>query len=172
MPNSVSVRAETKADHFGIRQVHLEAFGSPAEADLVDWLRTAGAASVSLVAEVSGTLAGHVLFSPVTIEHSPDNLPALGLAPLGVLPSHQRQGIGSALTQAGLPACQNLACEVVFVLGHPEYYRRFGFRPASEHGLWYTDLGLRPAFMALELKPGTLSGLSGSVNYHPEFAGL
>jgi len=166
------IRPETETDHAGVRQVHLEAFGGAEEADLVDRLRDAGADKVALVAEVSGVIAGQVLFSPVTVESSPDDSAALGLAPLGVLPAHQRQGIGSALTHAGLAACRDLGCGAVFVLGHPEYYPRFGFQPASDHGLWFANLGFRPAFMALELKPEALAHLSGSVSYHPEFAGV
>jgi putative acetyltransferase len=92
----------------------------------------------------------------------------MGLAPLAVHPDHQNQGIGSRLVRAGLDACRDLKRDVVFVLGHPEYYPRFGFEPASEHGLRFNGAELR-SFMVTGLRSRSLEGLSGNVRYLPAF---
>ena len=126
---------------------------------------------VSLVAVVEGRLAGHILFTPVQIEDSskPDQQPAMGLAPMAVDPEFQRQGIGSQLVRAGLQACRDIGQAVVFVLGHPEYYPRFGFRPAAPLGLHYQDHSFDHAFMVAELEPEALQGRRGWVRYMPAF---
>jgi putative acetyltransferase len=96
--------------------------------------------------------------------------PAAGLAPLAVLPDHQRQGVGSQLVRAGLETCRSRGLSVIVVLGHPEYYPRFGFVPASMKGLEYEHVGPSEAFMVLELQPGVLAHARGVVRYHPEFS--
>ncbi len=109
-------------------EVHLAAFPTQLEADLVDLLRANGNAVVSLVAHVGARIAGHVLFSPVIVERNGEVVArGLGLAPLAVMPAQQRQGIGAALVRAGIEECRNKGTPFVVVLGGPEYYRRFGF---------------------------------------------
>lgn len=167
----IHIRGERKEDFEGVRRVNEAAFGQPAEADLVDALRSGGAVTVSLVAEVKGQIVGHILFSPVTVQGA-DDLKAVGLGPMAVLPEHQRRGIGSLLIRKGLEYCRKAGIQAVVVLGHPDYYPRFGFRRASSWGLRCEFDAPDEAFMALELIPNVLSGRSGVVNYHAAFKGI
>jgi putative acetyltransferase len=165
---TVQIRAETTSDLEGIQRVHRLAFDSPAEANLVDLLRASGRASISLVAEIDTEIAGHILFSPVTLDPPAQGWHALGLAPLGVIPERQRQGIGTALFNQGLEACRSLGSDLVVVLGDPAYYARFGFQRALDHGLC-NEYQAEDHFMVLELAPGELAKYNGLVKYAPEF---
>jgi putative acetyltransferase len=165
----VTIRPEQIEDAAPIRAVHCAAFPTDAEARLVDCLRTSGRARVSLVAEVDGLVIGHVVFSPVSVVAPSGCTHGLGLAPVAVLPDHQRGGVGSALIRVGLAACRRQGCAFVVVLGHPDYYPRFGFRRASDVGLG-NEYGADKAFMVLELQPCSLPPEGGLVKYGPEFA--
>ncbi len=147
--------------------VNAAAFDTEAEAELVDVVRATAEPLISLVATSCGTIAGHILFSPVTVEGTERQ--AMGLGPMAVAPEHQRRGIGSRLVRAGLDACRAIGEQVVVVLGHAEYYPRFGFEPARARGLWYRGEQFDPHFFVAELEPGALDGWSGQVRYHPEF---
>ena len=162
------IRPETEADHAAIREVNRLAFGGEEEARLVDALRAGGHARVFLVAEVDGLIVGHVMFSTLPIVTPEGTIEALALAPLAVVPSHQRQGIGSMLAEEGLRACRDAGHRVVVVLGHPEFYPRFGFSAKLAERLRSPFSG--PAFMAVELVPGALDGVGGEVGYPPPFA--
>jgi putative acetyltransferase len=160
---------ERLADAAAVRTVHLATFPTPLEADLVDALRTNGHAVVSLVAFVGEEIVGHVLFSPVTVEQDGKaSARGLGLAPLAVLPAHQRQGIGAALVRAGLELCRNKSAPFVVVLGEPAYYGRFGFVRASDFGL-SNEYGAGEEFMVLAVADGALPAASGLVRYADEF---
>jgi putative acetyltransferase len=159
------------ADRQAIFAVHAAAFPTDAEARLVDALRAAGKARVSLVAEVGGAIAGHVLFSPVAVEISADGWPGAGLAPLAVRPTLQRRGIGGLLVESGLEACRRAGFGFVVVLGEPRYYGRFGFRRARDLDL-RSEYGADEEFMARELCAGGLAGVTGLVRYAPEFTAL
>jgi len=165
---SLAVRPESEGDRAAVRAVLTAAFAGPEEADLVDALRGQVADWLSLVAEEGGGVVGHILFTPITVPGHP-RLRALGLAPMAVLPGRQCQGIGSALVRAGLEAARELGFGAVVVLGHPAYYPRFGFRPAHGRGLACVYDAPPEAFLALELVPGALEGVSGTVHYHPAF---
>jgi putative acetyltransferase len=154
-----------------IEAVHRQAFDGDAEARLVALLAERGKAAVSLVAEVAGQVAGHIVLSLATIRWPtrPEVRPVegLGLAPLAVLPAFQRQGIGSALTRAGLDAARASGAEFVVLIGHPDYYPRFGFVPAGPFGLTCA-FGEGPAFQILWL--GEYPGAAGGVvRYADEF---
>ena len=139
------IRGEKASDLADIRRVNDLAFAQPAEGALVDALRAAGAVTLSLVAEDEGTtIAGHILFSPVVIESDAGRFQAIGLGPMAVLPTKQRRGIGSALVREGLIRLRTMGHAVVVVLGHPEFYPRFGFRRAIEH-VYGVDVVLEPA---------------------------
>ena len=165
-----TVRLEQPGDEPGIREVNEEAFGEPLEARLVDALR--GTPDyLSLVATIADRVVGHILFTPIVIEPLVDRRIA-GLAPMAVRPGHQRSGIGSQLIRAGLEECRRSGYSAVVVLGHPEYYPRFGFVPAHTFGLSCEFPSPPEAFMALELADSSLSGLSGLVRYRSEFSAL
>jgi len=165
------IRAQTADDDSAVWQVNKSAFPTPVEAGLVERLRTEADPVVSLVAEDDEGVLGHILFSPVSLSADPDFF-AMGLAPMAVMPNRQRQGIGAALIREGLEACRQLGCRAVFVLGHPDYYPRFGFVAASRFGIECQFEVPDEAFMALELEPGALKGLAGKMHYHPAFDAL
>jgi putative acetyltransferase len=165
------IRPEQARDQAGVRAVTVAAFGTPAEADLVEALRARARPLVSLVAEEAGAIVGHILFSPVTLPGHP-TLALMGLAPMAVAPARQRAGIGSALVRVGLEACRQLPADAVVVLGHPEYYPRFGFASGVRSGLACEYDVPAEAFMVLELRPGALRGATGTVQYHAAFASL
>jgi putative acetyltransferase len=164
---NATVRAETPQDLETIREVNRRAFGQEDEARLVDALRTGGYARLSLVAEEGGRIIGHILFSELPIVTQAGTLHGLALAPMAVLPARQRQGIGSHLVREGLRGCREAGRRVVVVVGHPDYYPRFGFSAQLAERLKAPISG--PPFMALELTPGALAGISGEVRYPPPF---
>jgi len=165
------IRAETDADREAVYAVHSAAFKTASEADLVDALRIKAHPLVSLVAESSERIVGHILFSPARMSGHPELL-IMGLAPMGVLPGRQRRGVGSALVRAGLEACRQLGVSVVVVLGHPAYYPRFGFLPSSRFDISSEYDVPEEVFMAIELQPNALAKKSGKVCYHEAFESL
>jgi putative acetyltransferase len=164
-----TIRAETTKDYAAVRRVNELAFESAQEADLVDALREAARPFVSLVAESDGQVVGHIFFSPVSVESGEGSFTAMGLGPMAVLPESQRQGVGSLLVRAGLEECKRVGFDVIVVLGHPNYYPRFGFVPAGPKGLRCVYDVPEDVFMVMELKPGALGGRRGLVKYHPKF---
>ena len=168
MNASVRIRQEYPPDRDAIWRVNQEAFGGSAEADLVDALRNGGFAAVSLIAEVDGRIVGHIMFSEVTIQTNKVPFEILSLAPMAVLPRFQRQGIGSALVEAGIEECRKLGYSSIVVLGHPEFYPRFGFSSDLASRL-SCPFGSGEAWMALELVPGALEGVTGMVQYPAPF---
>ena len=168
------IRAEKENDRAAVYHINAAAFETRAEAELVETLRAGVQPLISLVAEVDAAVVGHILFSPVSVS-ADSKLRLMGLAPMAVAPAHQRQGIGSALVRAGLERCKALACSAVVVLGHPEYYPRFGFLPASRFGLRCEYNVPDEVFLAMELEPGAFercmhNGQRGVVKYHAAFS--
>ena len=157
------MRPAVPADFLAIRDVVVAAFGQPEEADLIERLRAEGDVLVELVADEAGAIAGHILFSRLGI----GAMEGAALAPLAVAPARQRSGIGAALTRAGVARCRELCIPAIVVLGHADYYRRFGFSAALAAPLEAPFSG--PSFMALELAPGALAA-GGRVRYAPAFA--
>jgi putative acetyltransferase len=192
--SGLNIRLERPGDADAVRETNDLAFGTPLEGRLVDKLRAAATADqpaprlrrsagasakaeagalheryLSLVATIDDRVIGHILFTPVTLEPSVDRRIA-GLAPMAVRPQHQRSGIGGQLIRAGLEECRRSGCSAVVVLGHSEYYPRFGFVPAHTFGLTCEFPSPPEAFMAIELEIGALSGIRGLVRYLPQFA--
>ena len=165
----VVIRPETPQDSAAIRNVNEDAFGSSVEADLVEKLRSRQAYTISLVATDGDNVIGHIIFSPVTIESGNTSFAALGLGPMAVLSSYQRKGVGSQLVREGLQECRRLGHEIVVVLGHPDYYPRFGFIPARPRGIKCEFEVPDEARMILELDEGILAGRTGTVKFQPEF---
>lgn len=165
----MTIRLERPEDVSQIRLVNELAFGQPAEARLVDKLRQACTSALSLVA-ADDAVVGHILFTPVRVECAERRVLGMGLAPLAVLPDRQRQGIGSQLVRRGLDILRERGCPFVVVVGHPEYYPRFGFVRASKHGLSSQWAGVRDeAFMTLVLDAPTMADVSGVATYREEF---
>lgn len=163
------IRDEKVRDRINVRAVNVSAFETSSEADLVDVLRQQVRTIISLVAEEDGELVGHIMFTPIALSDHP-NLKVMGLGPMAVAPTHQNKGIGSALVKAGLDQCCQMDFVAVVVLGHPEYYPRFGFSPASQFGIDCEYDVPDEVFMAIELKPEALNESTGRVRYQPAFS--
>lgn len=159
---------EQPTDVAAIHALNTAAFERVAEADLVDALRQQASPLVSLVAIQGEQVVGHILFTPVTLSSHP-NLKIMGLAPIAVSPAHQKQGIGAALIQAGLQECRKIGYGAIVVLGHPDYYPKFGFVPTSQYQIT-CEYDVPPeAFMLVELIAGYLENKSGMISFHPAF---
>ena len=167
--DELTVRCETSntQEWSAVRSVHVAAFGRQDEADLVDSLRREGVVLASIVAEFEKRIVGHILFSRMSIETAGGSVAAAALAPMAVLPECQRQGIGGRLIRHGLDLLPRRGERIVIVLGHPDYYPRFGF---STDKARFLESPFPPnAFMAMELYPGALDGIRGKVKYPAAF---
>ena len=166
----VTIRREQPNDVAAVRAINESAFGQPAEATIVDAIRAACPDAVSLVAADGNQVVGHILFSPVFVAGENGSRQAMALGPMAVAPERQRQGIGSLLVQAGIDAIHQQDCPFIIVLGHPEYYPRFGFVPASSHGLRCQWEGVPDeVFMVMILDEAASAGVSGTIRYRDEF---
>ena len=166
----ISIRLEEAIDHDMVRAINLAAFEGGPEADLVDILRSSCAEHLSLVAEDGGEVIGHILFTPVTIEGPTGGAEGMGLAPMAVTPARHRCGVGSQLVRHGLEVLQKRSCPFVVVLGHPEYYPRFGFELASAFGLRSQWEGVPDeAFMVTVFDRGAMPDGGGVARYRDEF---
>ncbi len=163
------VRPAVETDRGGIRQVLTTAFPAVDEADLVEQLRRDGDMAVELVAVEDGRIVGQIGFSRMKVVADGAPVPALGLAPVALLPSHQRHGIGGRLIQSGLAAANGRGIALVFVLGDPDYYGRFGFR--LEAAAPFASPYAGPHFMAQWLS-SPRSPAEGRADYAPAFGGL
>ena len=168
MTTNVQIRLELPDDEFAVRETNEHAFGTPVEATLVNRLRGLPE-SISLVATADDRIVGHILFTPISVE-PPARVRIAGLAPMAVRPENQRSGIGSQLVRAGLDHCRRHGYAAVVVVGHPEFYPRFGFLRASTKGLTCEFPVRDEAFMAVELNAGGLADVRGLVRYRPEFS--
>jgi putative acetyltransferase len=165
----IVIRHEKPEDIPLISSLHEQAFKRDAEARLADKLRQACADHLSLVADDNGTIVGHILFTPVLIKND-KVIQGMGLAPMAVLPSQQRRGIGTMLVKSGLQILQDKGCPFVIVLGYPDYYPRFGFQPASRFNIKSQWEGVPDeAFMILVLDDKVLRNVSGIAMFRDEF---
>lgn len=168
----LAIRSEVPADIPVIYQLTAAAFNSDAEARLVGALRASGALLLSLVAEADGELVGHIAFSPVVIDAEGSSLVGVGLAPLAVAPMHQRQGVGGKLVEEGLRRLRHAGHRWCVVLGHANYYPRYGFVLARTHGIRWEKPVPDNIFFVQALTPDGLEGVSGIARYRPEFDAL
>lgn len=164
---SIEIRAERPDDVAAIRDVNERAFGQDQEGKIIDALRAKGAALLSLVATLNGRVVGHIMYSPITVG---GEVTGAALGPMAVLPEHQRRGIGSKLIEAGNKKLEDASCPFVIVLGHADYYPRFGFRPAGALGIKCEWDVPADAFMLLILDQARMQGVSGLAKYQDEFS--
>jgi putative acetyltransferase len=164
------IRPAEPGDTAGIRAVHEAAFPTPMEADLVEALTREGDTAVSLVAVRQGEIVGHVLLSRMTVTGEGRGLRALGLGPVGVLPGFQGGGIGKGLIEAALGIARATGEEMVFVLGEPDYYARFGF--SAEAAAPFASPYAGPYFMARAFGPGFVAPGRGEAAYARAFSDL
>jgi putative acetyltransferase len=168
---SIRIRSETDSDKEAVFDLNAAAFPTEAEAGLVDALRESVSEYIAHVAVENQDIVGYIIFTPVTLE-SFDELHLMGLAPMAVSPSLQRCGIGTKLIEAGLQSCRKLGVGAVAVLGHPEYYPRFGFRPSSQWGIKSEYDVPEDVFMVMELAPAYLQEYQGVIRYSAAFADM
>lgn len=168
----VDICEEQPGDAAAVREVNLQAFETDQEADLVDLLRERCLERLSLVAWIDEAIVGHILFTPAVARAGEEQVKGMGLAPMAVRPTHQRRGVGTALVRRGMDMLRVAGYPFVIVLGHPDYYHRFGFERASERGLRSEFVGIPDdAFMIAVFDEEVLQGASGVVTYRPEFSG-
>jgi putative acetyltransferase len=164
------IRQEIESDFDKVYDLNVAAFPTAAEAVLVNALRERADPVVSLVAQ-EADVVGHILFSPVSLSGNTE-LTIMGLAPMAVAPGRQNEGVGSELVLAGLDCCKTIGVSAVVVLGHPNYYPRFGFLPSARFGIDSEYKVPAEVFMVMELIPGALSECEGRVKYHAAFSDL
>lgn len=160
----ITIRREESKDQGGIHQLNLAAFDGGPEAILVDKLRASCEDYISFVAVEDNMVVGHILFTPATVDGC--SAVGMGLAPMAVLPSEQRKGIGSRLVRHGIDFLRKNHCSFVIVLGHPEYYPRFGFELASKFRLssqWKEVPD--EAFLTIVFDPTVLPESGGTARY-------
>jgi putative acetyltransferase len=162
----LEIREERPEDVAAIHDVNTRAFGQEQEGDIVDAVRVNGAALISLVAVIHGRVVGHVMYSPLLV----GSLTGAALGPISVLPEHQRHGIGSKLIESGNQILNETRCPFIVVLGHPNFYPRFGFKPASVHGITCEWAVPDDVFMVLVLDQARMSGVTGVAKYRHEFS--
>jgi len=168
---SFFIRTEVPEDIPAIHEVNAVAFAHDDEARLVDALRENGDFNpeLSLVAVSCDRVIGHILFPGITIESEKATVPAVALAPLVVHPDFQCMGIGRSLIEVGFEACRDLGHNIVVVVGHPGYYPRYGFSPASDYGIVAPFEVADDVFMVNALVPEALDGVHGRVRYPKAF---
>ena len=166
----ITIREEQSKDIKIIRDLNKRAFGQTQEADLVDKLRQNCEDLLSLVALMQNQVVGHILFTPIMVESEDNIVKGMALAPMAVLPEYQRQGIGSELIRTGIEKLKMRQCPFIIVLGHAEYYPRFGFEPASRYGVRSEWEVPDEAFMILVIGAFEMQGGVAPARYRPEFA--
>ncbi len=168
---TIIVRKELEADRGDIFAINQLAFETSDEAKLVDRLRKEASPIISLVAEDDGKVVGHIMFSPATFSGHED-VKIMGLAPMAITPEQQNKGIGSKLVKIGLEQCKEMGVKAVVVLGHPNYYPRFGFKSSVLYGIKSEYDVPDDVFMVMELETDVFKGRAGIVKYHKAFAEL
>ena len=163
------IRDATPEDREAVRAVQVSAFPTPLEADLVEALEARGDATLSLVAMQDGAVVGHILCSRMKVESDGAKIRAVGLAPVAVRPERQGKDIGGALIRAAIDFSREAGEQMIFVLGEPEYYTRFGF--TAEAARPFASPYAGDYFMALRLD-GAPTPRSGKADYAPAFAAL
>lgn len=169
---NIVVRQESPTDFPSVYSVNTAAFKRSEEAQLVDRLRSSNSfiPELSLVAVIDKDIVGYILFTQVSIIGKNSSDQSLALAPISVHPKWQQKGVGTTLIRNGLDVARNLDYKSVIVLGHADYYHRFGFRPTNKWGIKPPFKVSEALFMGLELIENAFANLEGTVIYSKEFA--
>lgn len=162
----IEIREERPGDIPAIRDLNERAFEQDQEANIVDALRSNGAAWLSLVATLNDRVVGHIMYSPAEV----GQFTGAGLGPMAVLPEHQRQGVGGKLIEAGNQQLRASGCPFIVVVGHADDYPRFGFRPARPLGITCEWEVPDDVFLLLALDADKMRGVAGMAKYRHEFS--
>ncbi len=165
----MNIREEEDSDIQKVWKVNAEAFETEGEANLVNDLRNSGTSYISLVAEEGEDIIGHILFTPVDLIGDKSDVRVMGLAPMAVVVKYQRKGVGSQLVKVGIERCKAHGCDALVVLGHPEYYPKFGFVPSVDYRIKSEYEVPDEVFMVLELSDGSLKNKAGTIRFHAAF---
>ena len=165
----IEIREERPGDVAAIHDLNQRAFGQDQESNIVNALRSNGAALLSLVAALNDRVVGHILYSPLSVG---GEATGAALGPMAVLPEHQCQGIGSKLVEVGNRKLKDAGCPFIIVVGHANYYPRFGFRPTSAHGIRCEWEVPDDVFMLLVLDQAKMQGVCGLAKYRHEFSSV
>jgi putative acetyltransferase len=165
----VEIREERPDDVAAIRDLNRRAFGQDQESNIVDALRSNGATVLSLLATLNSRVVGHIMYSSLSIG---GEITGAALGPMAVLPEYQRQSIGSKLVEAGNLKLKDAGYPFIIVVGHANYYSRFGFRPASAYGIRCEWEVPDDVFMLLVLDDAKMQGVSGLAKYRHEFSSV
>ncbi|QDT52699.1 hypothetical protein Pan44_07110 [Caulifigura coniformis] len=172
LPDELVFDEENGGDVAIVDQSTIDAFGQPAESQLVQALRKNGGFALSAVARMADRPVAHVGYSPLKVGGVAGQPPVLSLAPVSVAPQLQRRGVGTALIHWSLGRLRERGFPAVIVLGEPAFYRRFGFQTAANSGIECPFDVPAEYFMALELQPAALAAITGLVEYRPEFTAV
>lgn len=169
----MEIRTERLSDYSEVFNLNYLAFGNRAdESRLIERIRLSEGfiPELSLVAEENDQIVGHALFSKAEIVEDENRNEIIVLAPIAVLPSNQKTGVGGKLIQEGLKRCEALGFDFVFLIGHPTYYPKFGFKPAREHGFDLKQFNVSDnVFMVFELPEGKTKRIKGELRYPKPF---
>ncbi|MBU8922225.1 MAG: N-acetyltransferase [Bacteroidales bacterium] len=170
----MKVRPELEKDFNTIRSITRAAFDNEEEPDLIEAIRESSyyIPELSLVAETGGKVTGYIMFSRINVVGDNGDMEVLSLAPMAVIPDMQNRGIGSRLLRKGIEKCRELGHRIIIVIGHPEFYPRFGFVPARDAGFEVPFDVPDEAFMVTGLVDDALEGVGGMVIFSPPFDGL
>lgn len=167
MHHPFQIRTEEFSDHEAITTLNDRAFGQTGEGKVVELLRKGGALRISLVAIADAEVIGHLALSEMHHSQSPELI--LGLGPMSVVPGWQNRGVGSALVRKSLEMAKSEGAVAIICLGHPNFYPRFGFEPASKHSITGDYKVPDAVFMAHVLGAESPTNLAGHVQYHEAF---
>ena len=166
----IEIREERKKDYGAIKEVNDKAFKQPQEGNIINKIRKSDTEILSLVAVLDNKIVGHIFFSSVEIEGHDEIKRGMGLAPMAVLPKYQRQGIGSMLIKESIRKLKEKSVPFIIVLGHENYYPKFGFEIASKYGLKCQWEGVPDAaFMVMILDKNKMKNVNGIAKYREEF---
>jgi putative acetyltransferase len=168
---TVSTRQENHGDHTAVADIHRQAFGRELEGEIAANLRIGGEfiPDLSLVAESDGKVVGHIILSRLRYDVATSECRLLALGPIGVLPNFQKQGVGTSLMNEAIRRSRELGFLGIALIGHPTYYPRFGFQPASRFGIVLPYKVPDDVAMVLALFEESLTGCEGSVLFPPAF---